>query len=347
MSEYLSIGVNNVVYLLRIIINPKLMVAHQTPDFDFDFNLREELSVLDNHKGHREIPDIEDDKLLIATWNLTNFGLQNREDQHLTIMARICSYFDIVAIQEIADDLGHLNDILEKLGDDYSMLVTDIAGNRERLGYIYNNTKIQPTGMVAELAMRGYEKKRIFIQIGDEEESVSFEGFNRNPYMVTFKAGEFEFTLVNVHLYWSNYLFRRLETMALSKWAKKRVNKNFAPNNDIILIGDFNMERLSPNDDIYGPLVNNGLYVPKFDTNLVGTNLAGDSHYDEIAFFPSRTEEDFTDRIGVFDFDKVIFNSLWDEDDKDQKKKFYQYIRYFIADHRPLWCQFHINRNIV
>lgn len=320
------------------------MIAHKKPDFTYDFDLQKELLTLDNHKTHREIPDIAENKLLIATWNLTNFGLQKREDKHISMMARICSYFDITAIQEIADDLNHLNKLLEKLGKNYSVLITDIAGNKERLGYIYNKKKVKPTGMIAELAMRGYEKRKIFIQIGDQEDSLTFDGFNRNPYLTTFKAGDFEFTLVNVHLYWSNYSFRRLETMALSKWAKSRVKKAFPPNNDIILIGDFNMAKLSADDEIYAPLVKNGLYVPKYDTDLIGTNLAGDAHYDEIAFFPSRTDEDFADRIGVFDFDKVIFQGLWHKTDREQQKKFYKYIRYYMADHRPLWCQFNINR---
>lgn len=133
-----------------------------------------------------------------------------------------------------------------------------------------------------------------------------------------------------------------MEAIALSKWAKKRVKKKFPPNNDIILIGDFNMSSMSDRDKIYKPLVDNGLQLPKYGTHLVGTNLAGDAHYDEIAFFPSRTGEDFSDRIGVLDFDKVLFNKLWSNDNKDKQKAFYQYIRYYLADHRPLWCQFNM-----
>lgn len=90
--------------------------------------------------------------------------------------------------------------------------------------------------------MRGYERRRIEI----ENVSVDFEGFNRNPFMQTFRADNFEFTLVNVHLYWSNFGLRRLETKALGQWASRRVDRDFPPNNDIILIGDFNMPRVDP-----------------------------------------------------------------------------------------------------
>ena len=318
------------------------MRAHEKPSFSFSFNLGDELDVLNAHKNHRNIPEKSNETILIATWNLTNFGLQKRLVRHIELMARIISYFDLVAIQEVADDLKDFETLMRKLGDNYDAVFTDIAGNQERLGYIYDKTKVQPTGLIAELAMRGYERKRIVIEVEGESEEEEFDGFNRNPYIVTFRSGDFEFSAVNVHLYWSNFYLRRLETQALSKWAKKRVTKKYPPNNDIILLGDFNMPKLATNDKIFRELTANGLRVPKFDTELIGSNLAGDKHYDEVAFFPSRTNEDFTNRMGVFDFDKVLFNDLWDDHDRDQQKNFYKYIRYYLADHRPLWAEFKI-----
>ena len=62
--------------------------------------------------------------------------------------------------------------------------------------------------------------------------------------------------------------------------------------------------------------------------------------YDEVAFFPQKTKEDFTGRMGVFDFDGAVFNDLWDASSKKQQQKFFQYVRYYIADHRPLWVEF-------
>jgi endonuclease/exonuclease/phosphatase family metal-dependent hydrolase len=191
-----------------------------------------------------------------------------------------------------------------------------------------------PTGLAAELAMRGYERAKITIE--EVEVEGGFPGFNRNPYMMEFIAGDFIFTLVNVHLYWSNSGLRQLETMALSKWAKSRVPRDYPPNNDIIPIGDFNMPQVRPGDDIYDTASDYGLTFPKHRTNYVGSNLAGDKHYDQLAFFPSRTEEDFTDRMGVFDFDWVLFPDLYESNETG----FFQYLRYYISDHRPLWAEF-------
>lgn len=323
------------------------MRAHKKPDFSYELDLTAELEHIQDHQIHRKIPAATDTNLLIATWNLTNFGVQERENDHLEIMAEIIKPFDVVAIQEVADDLGHFETLVSILGSDWDTIYTDIAGNQERLGYLFNSRRIAPTGLAAELAMRGYERRRITIQVGDVEEEQEFEGFNRNPFIVSFIAGQFEFAIVNVHLYWTNFTLRMLEAKALTKWAKSRVDKQFPPHNDIILIGDFNMPRVEEGDEIYDLLREGGIEFPKYDTELVGSNLAGDKHYDQIAFFPSRTEEDFADRIGVFDFDKVLFPDLWDDEDREKQKQFYQYVRYYMADHRPLWAEFHRSANPV
>ena len=316
------------------------MRPHEKPTFDYAFDLDDQLAVLRNHSKHRKLPEASGDNLRIATWNLTNFGRQERGDEHLRLMAEIVGLFDLVAVQEVADDLGQMNTMLEMLGGNWNFVYTDIAGNQERLGYLFDTTRLVPTGLAAELAMRSYERKRIVVEVGDQQEESSFEGFNRNPFMLSFRADDFEFSIVNVHLYWTDYQIRRMEAKALGKWAKSRVDKAYPPHNDIILIGDFNMPRVTEGDQIYDALVESGVRFPKHDTELIGSNLAGDKDYDEAAFFPSRTGEDFSGRLGVFDFDKVLFGDLWSVDDLDQRKRFFQYIRYYVADHRPMWMEF-------
>ena len=318
------------------------MMPHPKPEFNYKFCLEKEVENLIKHKQLRRIPEKSSDKLLVATWNLTNFGVQKRGDDHIRLMAEIIRFFDLTAIQEVDDNLSDFEKLLDFLGSGWNAIYTDPAGNQERLAFIIEEEKVAQKGLVAELAMRGYERRRITIQIEDVSEEATFEGFNRNPYIATFTAGKLEFTLVNVHLYWANSFMRELEAKALSKWAKQRVDKPYPPNNDIILVGDFNMARLQPEDPIYNELTRHGLKLPKHETGYVGTNLAGDKHYDELAFFPSKTEEDFTGRMGVFDFDNAILTNLWDDNDRKRQKMFFQYIRYFIADHRPLWFQLSI-----
>ena len=322
------------------------MVSHKKPeDNGFTFDVASEKRKMAYHFNKRGIPNKEKDKLLIATWNLTNFGAQKRTPQHLELMAYVMSQFDVIAVQEIADDLTQFYELMEYMKGNFKASFSDIAGNKERLGFVYNASKVKQVGLVAELAMRGYEQRRITIEIGDEKEEEEFGGFNRNPYMMTFSANDFQFTLVNVHLYWSDTRVRLLETKALSNWARKRSGKEieYLPSQDIMLLGDFNMPKLSEDDKYYKEVKDNGLVAPLHDTEYIGSNLAGDKSYDQLFFFPQHTDEDFTQgKIGVYDFDNIVFRDLWKSDTTHKKQYFFSYIRYYMADHRPLWAQFDI-----
>ena len=322
------------------------MVSHEKPnDTGFIFNISTEKRRLTYHFKKRGVPSKEKNKILVATWNLTNFGMQERTSAHIEIMAHILSRFDVIAIQEVADDLTQLNELLGYMDGNYKAIFTDVAGNYERLGYLYNASKLEKRGLVAELAMRSSERRRITIEVGEEKEEMDFEGFNRNPYMATFVAGNFEFTLVNVHLYWSDKRLRLLETKALSSWAKKRSKKpsSHLPSKDIMLLGDFNMPQLKEGDMYYDEIIENGLVAPLHETEYIGSNLAGDKNYDQLFFFPKHTNEDFEQgKIGVVDFDNAVFRDLWKSDNTHKKEYFFKYIRYYIADHRPLWAQFDI-----
>jgi endonuclease/exonuclease/phosphatase family metal-dependent hydrolase len=316
--------------------------AYQKPTFPYRVVRARELRNLEQHRADPErtpIPSKTRQNILIASWNIANFGLQERERVHIKLIADIIRPFDVVAVQEVADDLEHFHLLVSELGGNWDYIYTDIAGNNERAAFLYDLDRVVPTGLAAELAMRGYQRTTIVIE--DVEVPGGFPGFNRNPYIVGFAAGNFQFFLVNVHLYQTSFAIRQLETMALGQWAKRRVGKDHPPNNDIILIGDFNMPRVRPGDKIYDQAAEYGLTFPAHTTNLVGTNLAGDSDFDQLAFFPSRTTEDFTNRMGVFDFDNALFKDLYQRCvDEEDRAPFFQYCRYYISDHRPLWAEF-------
>jgi len=57
--------------------------------------------------------------LIIATWNLTNFGIQDRERSHIELMSNIIKPFDLIAFQEVADDISHLDILLSVLGKEW------------------------------------------------------------------------------------------------------------------------------------------------------------------------------------------------------------------------------------
>ncbi|MBL7853221.1 MAG: endonuclease/exonuclease/phosphatase family protein [Cyclobacteriaceae bacterium] len=323
------------------------MVGFKKPSFSISYKVETEIASLNSHKSLRKVPAKADNKLLMATWNLANFGLQQRQAGHLELIAHIISCFDIVALQEIADDVRDLEKLLQILGTNYDCVYSDIGGNDERGAFIYDARKVARKGMIAELVIKTNRERQIDVIVGSEKESRTFIDYNRNPYMVNFDVKGFDFTLVNVHLYWSSEFLRAAEVTALGKWAKKRSElPDFQPpSKDIILLGDFNMPSFADDDPIYKPIRKYGFKAPLHETNNAeGSNLAGDKYYDQIFFLPKHTDDSFSGKIGVFDFDNALFKSFWSKnaDDKEGRQRFHQYIRYYISDHRPLWAQFNL-----
>ena len=134
------------------------MIPHEKPQFNYSFDLDEQIDIINAHKEHRGIPKANDENLIVATWNLTNFGLQKRESSHLRLMAEIIKSFDVVAIQEVADDVTQLYELLTFLSGNWKVMYTDIAGNYERLGYLYQENRVQPSAPASCLKSEGNMK---------------------------------------------------------------------------------------------------------------------------------------------------------------------------------------------
>lgn len=290
----------------------------------------------------RAVPAKQPDRLLVGSWNIANLGVQERRSRDYQVLAELISWFDITALQEVNDNLAGLRGIMTALADrsdlpEFRALFSDEAGNNERLAFIFDPAKVELREKVGEIAIPPSEHR--FIRL--DADSPPFVGFDRNPYLAAFRAGGFEFVLVNVHLYFgsdsapADIARRRLETYAVGRWADLRRNSDYSYSPNVIVLGDFNMPQAAWGDPIYGALVARGLYLPPHSTEVGGTNLAGDRHYDQIAFFPGSTENANT-AVGVFDFDGALFEHLWNT----HRDEFFAYMRYYISDHRILWAEF-------
>lgn len=60
------------------------------------------------------------------------FRVQKRTADDLALMAEVIGWFDLVAIQELADDLTQLRSLMDYLASDYRVILSDIGGNDER-----------------------------------------------------------------------------------------------------------------------------------------------------------------------------------------------------------------------
>jgi len=140
-------------------------------------------------------PRKTEDNLLIASWNLKEFGhtKQRLPDAYFYI-AEILAAFDLIAVQEIKSSLRDLEIVMRLLGPDWRYMVNDItegvAGNKERSGYIFNTHRVRLSGLAGEIAI---------------PPEISADGtlkqLKRAPYMTGFIAGWKRFAMINLHLH--------------------------------------------------------------------------------------------------------------------------------------------------
>jgi endonuclease/exonuclease/phosphatase family metal-dependent hydrolase len=311
------------------------------PRFAYQYDLSHELNGLRTYRDtaqDRQVPARGANRLLLATWNVANLGVQDRDDSDYALIAELISWFDLIAVQEVNDDLRGIRAIHERLPADYRLLFSDASGNRERQAFLYDQTRVQQLEEVGRLAIPPGDLNKITLP----GIATSFQGFDRGPYLATFQAGHARFMLVNVHLFFGSDdpadLDRRtLETFAVAWWAKRHHQDQHTYVPDIVPLGDFNLPKTEPGDRIYAALTSRGLELPPH-TSQIGSAIASDNHYDQIAFFPGDTHDRFTGKMNVFDFDGALFRDLWNS--RRTREQFLAYVRFHISDHRPLWAEF-------
>ncbi len=309
------------------------MVAFEKPNYTFNFNLQSEIDAILTHKQTRRIPEKHPDKLLVATWNIANLGLQRRTNDHYKIIAEIISWFDLIAIQEVHENLEGLYQLESLIGPTYDLMFNDVGGNDERAAYFFDENKVERLQMVGELSIPPSQLRHIKIA-GIQEK---FTGFDRNPYVASFKFKEKKLVFLNAHLFFGGESAaemnrRGLEAYAVGRYAdlEKKSSHSFA--DYYFALGDFNIPKAQQGDPIFDALTNRGLVIPEHSTRIA-SSIMSDAQYDQVLFFPDTKRTIKAD--GVFDYDQAIFAELYDE----KPKSFKGYCRYYISDHRPMWVQ--------
>lgn len=263
-----------------------------------------------------------DENILIATWNIQQFS--NKKSQRaIQYIADICERFDIIAIQEVKTDLRGLSRLQKLLPGNYKILVSDPTGNYERFAFIYDKRTVISTGLVCEIGFTVPAKTHQGYQL------------HRMPYCASFRAGRFDFIIVNVHIYYGSTnkerLQRKEEIKMLVDFIDKRARtaKNKVFDRDFFVVGDFNIEEAG--DQFFDALVSKGFQMPP-TMNTLKTNFNRDATFDKIAWV-NRPSFSFTGKLNVVPFGKAVFQDLSPKGGKKQ-----------ISDHLPLWADFGINK---
>lgn len=297
-----------------------------------------------------------EDKLLLATFNIREFDSNRKKNGPRTIesfyyLAEIISSFDIIALQEINEDISALQKVMKILGSHYNFFLTDITegkgGNGERMAFVYDAKKILFRNIAGEIVLPGTKENPV-------------PQFARTPYLVSFQAGWFKFSLCTVHIYYGSDSGEELEERIkeienLSMFFKKRSLKE---DENFILLGDFNI--LDDQDRTMEALLKGGFKIPDALQKRSGSNLKKDKFYDQIVYKEGKNKIKFTGKAGVFDFYDFVYKNtekgLYFEDfstimknnnksfdEAIFEKEFDEWKTYQMSDHLPLWIEFDID----
>jgi hypothetical protein len=234
-------------------------------------------------------PSKLDESLLVASWNIREFGRSARDPLALHLVAEILGQFDLISIVELREDLGELATVLSYLGPYWSVVYSDLteddAGNWERLAFIYDQRAVQFCG----LAGSGIAPRE---KVGDEY--IGYKSFWRAPFSVAFRSGNFDFVAIAAHMRWGKSKAARLDEISrFASWVDFKLKREKRVDSDVLVFGDFNTEQPAMLD----ALLAHGLQVPT-PLQDIKTNLQGSKHYDHILHNPVYTRA-FTDQGGV------------------------------------------------
>lgn len=282
--------------------------------------------------------------LILGTWNIREFGnskYEGRMVESLYYIAEIISRFDLIAIQEVRDNLNDFNSICRILGNDWgvftSVVTIGASGNKERLAFLYDKRTV---------SFRNIAGQVILPDTGDTTQ------FARSPYIVRFQSGWLKFDICTAHIYYGNATktsdeyHRRVGEISelVDFFARHYVEKKEA--NNLFILGDFNIE--DRKSETYKAATSSVFQIPAaiLKENLPGSNVKQDKIYDQILYYNRYNDITFR-KAGIFNFFDVVFDNYKTYAKRARKhsgkvttqKAFDDFKTYQMSDHLPLWVE--------
>lgn len=342
------------------------MVGFAKPRFEYDYDLAAEKTRFDAFFSDpaRAIPKKGPNEIDLASWNIANLGVQKRRDKDLLLIAHVLSKFDIIAVQEVNANLEHFTKVMQELAPcGYDMVMTDPAGNQERLAVVYRKGVVQPRQLLGELdynpsgrVIKGKyviaPKTQKFTMNGKRVQTV-FYGFNRNPFLSTWQVvgRSTTFLLANVHIYYGKeketspeFGNRVAEVYFLAEWARRQqgARKKNAYETNVILLGDMNIPKMESRNPVYRALLRRGLQPSRYSTEA-GTTIQEFTTYDQVVFTNKKlkVKEIKGQTAVVVDYDNFVFRDLWAEIEAGTRSmaQFKAWARFAVSDHRPMFVR--------
>ncbi|MFA5943277.1 MAG: endonuclease/exonuclease/phosphatase [Candidatus Thermoplasmatota archaeon] len=375
------------------------------------------------------LPSRRDGSVLLASFNIRKLGeVKKRSKETWDFFREVLSRFDLIAVQEVMNNVEGLVHLKGLLGKDYGLITSDVTGAftgedgseegmAERLAFLFNWRNVERTEIATDVSCDRtqllsvlfsdrdrfhavLEKYRRDLDVFEQQKKEYKEGrrprapspphlgplpqfldFIRTPYQVGFrvlpgkgsKAAPYEFTAVNAHLNYGNFMEDRWQDFeGLLDWLLAHVQDKNAYYRDCILLGDLNLDFDDPETDRirieqsmkgYNVAATKGISVnfPFLDPHkgqktCFRTNARLTETFDQIGLFfqdkrwPKHDQnsnmpmtQDGPD-YGVFDFVNLFAVAIEGEPYSDawpstKKKAFFARFEFEVSDHMPLWLR--------
>ena len=174
-----------------------------------------------------QVPEAKTAK--IASFNIQIFGQTKSQKEYvMEVLTKIVREFDIVLVQEVRDaseqTIPNFVDKINQMGGrQYSFVRSERLGrttSKEAYAYVYNTETVQ--------FMQG--SNYVFNDVDDV--------FEREPYIASFKIGNFDFVLVGIHTK-PDDAYNEIGNLTSVVSSIQTENPN---ERDIIVMGDFNAD---------------------------------------------------------------------------------------------------------
>ena len=268
-------------------------------------------------EGHEGVRVSEQSDLRLAAWNIRIMSNKSRTDAELMAIARTLADYDFIAIVELRDEavLKRTQKILLQMGKAYDYQFSPAVGRgvKERCAFLYKKERVS--------VVRPGE---LYPDTADGKDD-----FIRDPYWATFRAGEFDFSVIAVHVIWGDTVGpRKAEVRALAD-VYRYVQEVNGAEEDVLLVGDFNR---NPNDaESYSRIMAIPSMTRLFELPQK-SHIRDSSLYDNI-YFQTDAVTEYLGRCGIDRFDETDFGN----DDKAANLA--------VSDHRPVWPVFSITQD--
>ena len=115
--------------------------------------------------------------VVIGSFNIRKLGkASNRNGLTWDFLADVCRHFDLLAVQEVMDDLSGLRKLMEVLGPRFGVVVSDKtgvfpgeSGNGERLAFIFNWSIVKRTEVASDIT---YDRTKVITTIAKNNDAV-------------------------------------------------------------------------------------------------------------------------------------------------------------------------------